>query len=106
LLEKQGARCIAVAVIGGGCSGFAIQDGSGGRSAKPRHLVQSANVRVVVDQRRADSGSLLEQRGFAERRIKVINPNAVAPYFLWRVSLHDGLLRSARQRRHLVDLTN
>ncbi len=83
LLEKQGRAegALRVAVIGGGCSGLQYKmdlvDGPAARDI----LVESSNVRVVVDPKSAlfvsgsqlDFSDDLQQGGF-----KVTNPNAVA----------------------------
>jgi iron-sulfur cluster assembly protein len=83
LLEKQGrpSGALRVAVIGGGCSGLQYKmdlvDGPANRDI----LVQSANVRVVVDPKSAlfVSGSLLDYSDDLQKGgFKVTNPNAVA----------------------------
>jgi iron-sulfur cluster assembly protein len=83
LLEKQGrARgALRVAVIGGGCSGLQYKmdlvDGPANRDI----LVESSNVRVVVDPKSAlfVSGSLLDFSDDLQKGgFKVTNPNAVA----------------------------
>jgi iron-sulfur cluster assembly accessory protein len=83
LLEKQGRShgALRVAVIGGGCSGLQYKmdlvDGPASRDI----LVQSANVRVVVDPKSAlfVSGSLLDYSDDLQKGgFKVTNPNAVA----------------------------
>jgi len=83
LLEKQGraAGALRVAVIGGGCSGLQYKmdlvDGPANRDI----MVQSANVRVVVDPKSAlfVSGSLLDFSDDLQKGgFKVTNPNAVA----------------------------
>jgi iron-sulfur cluster assembly protein len=83
LLEKQGRAqgALRVAVIGGGCSGLQYKmdlvDGPANRDI----LVQSANVRVVVDPKSAlfVSGSLLDYSDDLQKGgFKVTNPNAVA----------------------------
>ena len=83
LLEKQGRThgALRVAVIGGGCSGLQYKmdlvDGPANRDI----LVQSANVRVVVDPKSAlfVSGSLLDYSDDLQKGgFKVTNPNAVA----------------------------
>lgn len=83
LFEKQGRAdgALRVAVIGGGCSGLQYKmdlvDGPANRDI----LVQSANVRVVVDPKSAlfVSGSLLDYSDDLQKGgFKVTNPNAVA----------------------------
>lgn len=84
LLEKQGRRAsgaLRVAVIGGGCSGLQYKmdlvDGPANRDI----LVQSSDVRVVVDPKSAlfVSGSLLDYSDDLQKGgFKVTNPNAVA----------------------------
>jgi iron-sulfur cluster assembly protein len=83
LLEKQGRGqgALRVAVIGGGCSGLQYKmdlvDGPANRDI----LVQSENVRVVVDPKSAlfVSGSLLDYSDDLQKGgFKVTNPNAVA----------------------------
>jgi iron-sulfur cluster assembly accessory protein len=83
LLEKQGRTngALRVAVIGGGCSGLQYKmdlvDGPANRDI----LVQSCNVRVVVDPKSAlfVSGSLLDYSDDLQKGgFKVTNPNAVA----------------------------
>jgi iron-sulfur cluster assembly accessory protein len=83
LLQKQGRShgALRVAVIGGGCSGLQYKmdlvDGPANRDI----LVQSANVRVVVDPKSAlfVSGSLLDYSDDLQKGgFKVTNPNAVA----------------------------
>lgn len=83
LLEKQGRAqgALRVAVIGGGCSGLQYKmdlvDGPANRDI----LVQSQNVRVVVDPKSAlfVSGSLLDFSDDLQKGgFKVTNPNAVA----------------------------
>jgi iron-sulfur cluster assembly protein len=83
LLEKQGrvTGALRVAVIGGGCSGLQYKmdlvDGPANRDI----LVQSSNVRVVVDPKSAlfVSGSLLDFSDDLQKGgFKVTNPNAVA----------------------------
>ena len=84
LLEKQGrgaTGALRVAVIGGGCSGLQYKmdlvDGPANRDI----MVQSANVRVVVDPKSAlfVSGSLLDFSDDLQKGgFKVTNPNAVA----------------------------
>jgi iron-sulfur cluster assembly protein len=83
LLEKQGRPqgALRVAVIGGGCSGLQYKmdlvDGPANRDI----LVQSNDVRVVVDPKSAlfVSGSLLDYSDDLQKGgFKVTNPNAVA----------------------------
>src|SRR5215210_9084260 len=83
LLERQGRPhgALRVAVIGGGCSGLQYKmdlvDGPANRDI----MVQSAEVRVVVDPKSAlfVSGSLLDYSDDLQKGgFKVTNPNAVA----------------------------
>ena len=83
LLTKQGrpTGALRVAVIGGGCSGLQYKmdrvDGPANRDI----MVQSAEVRVVVDPKSAlfVSGSLLDYSDDLQKGgCKVTNPNAVA----------------------------
>jgi iron-sulfur cluster assembly protein len=83
LLEKQGrsSGALRVAVIGGGCSGLQYKmdlvDGPANRDI----MVESSNVRVVVDPKSAlfVSGSLLDySEDLRKGGFKVTNPNAVA----------------------------
>ena len=84
LLERQGRAthgALRVAVIGGGCSGLQYKmdlvDGPANRDI----LVESAQVRVVVDPKSAlfVSGSLLDYSDDLQKGgFKVTNPNAVA----------------------------
>jgi iron-sulfur cluster assembly protein len=83
LLRKQGREqgALRVAVIGGGCSGLQYKmdlvDGPANRDI----LVQSQNVRVVVDPKSAlfVSGSVLDFSDDLQKGgFKVTNPNAVA----------------------------
>lgn len=83
VLEKQGRAngALRVAVIGGGCSGLQYKmdlvDGPANRDI----LVESSNVRVVVDPKSAlfVSGSLLDYSDDLQKGgFKVTNPNAVA----------------------------
>ncbi|MDQ6859696.1 MAG: iron-sulfur cluster assembly accessory protein [Verrucomicrobiota bacterium] len=83
LLSKQGRPegALRVAVIGGGCSGLQYKmdlvDGPANRDI----MVQSSNVRVVVDPKSAlfVSGSLLDYSDDLQKGgFKVTNPNAVA----------------------------
>src|SRR5947208_16170558 len=83
LLMRQGRPqgALRVAVIGGGCSGLQYKmdlvDGPANRDI----MVQSSNVRVVVDPKSAlfVSGSLLDYSDDLQKGgFKVTNPNAVA----------------------------
>jgi iron-sulfur cluster assembly accessory protein len=83
LLEKQGRSngALRVAVIGGGCSGLQYKmdlvDGPANRDI----LVQTSDVRVVVDPKSAlfVSGSVLDYSDDLQKGgFKVTNPNAVA----------------------------
>jgi iron-sulfur cluster assembly accessory protein len=83
LLQRQGRPhgALRVAVIGGGCSGLQYKmdlvDGPANRDI----LVESNNVRVVVDPKSAlfVSGSLLDySEDLQKGGFKVTNPNAVA----------------------------
>jgi iron-sulfur cluster assembly protein len=83
LLERQGRPkgALRVAVIGGGCSGLQYKmdlvDGPANRDI----LVETSNVRVVVDPKSAlfVSGSLLDFSDDLQKGgFKVTNPNAVA----------------------------
>ena len=83
LLEKQGRPngALRVAVIGGGCSGLQYKmdlvDGPANRDI----LVQTSNVRVVVDPKSAlfVSGSVLDFSDDLQKGgFRVTNPNAVA----------------------------
>jgi iron-sulfur cluster assembly protein len=83
LLQKQGRPegALRVAVIGGGCSGLQYKmdlvDGPLNRDI----MVQSSDVRVVVDPKSAlfVSGSLLDFSDDLQKGgFKVTNPNAVA----------------------------
>jgi iron-sulfur cluster assembly protein len=83
LLEKQGRPngALRVAVIGGGCSGLQYKmdlvDGPANRDI----LVETANMRVVVDPKSAlfVSGSVLDYSDDLQKGgFKVTNPNAVA----------------------------
>lgn len=83
LLEKQGrpSGALRVAVIGGGCSGLQYKmdlvDGPANRDI----LVETSNVRVVVDPKSAlfVSGSVLDySEDLQKGGFKVTNPNAVA----------------------------
>lgn len=83
LLEKQGRPngALRVAVIGGGCSGLQYKmdlvDGPANRDI----MVQSSNVRVVIDPKSAlfVSGSVLDFSDDLQKGgFKVTNPNAVA----------------------------
>ena len=83
LLEKHGRStgALRVAVIGGGCSGLQYKmdlvDGPANRDI----MVESSNVRVVVDPKSAlfVSGSVLDySEDLQKGGFKVTNPNAVA----------------------------
>ncbi len=83
LLQKQGRAhgALRVAIIGGGCSGLQYKmdlvDGPANRDI----LVESANVRVVIDPKSAlfVSGSVLDySEDLQKGGFKVTNPNAVA----------------------------
>ena len=83
LLSRQGRPhgALRVAVIGGGCSGLQYKmdlvDGPANRDI----LVESNQVRVVIDPKSAlfVSGSLLDYSDDLQRGgFKVTNPNAVA----------------------------
>ena len=83
LLQKQGRPegALRVAVIGGGCSGLQYKmdlvDGPAYRDI----MVESQNVRVVVDPKSAlfVSGSVLDYSDDLQKGgFKVTNPNAVA----------------------------
>jgi iron-sulfur cluster assembly accessory protein len=83
LLTKQGRPqgALRVAVIGGGCSGLQYKmdlvDGPANRDI----LVESQQVRVVIDPKSAlfVSGSLLDYSDDLQKGgFKVTNPNAVA----------------------------
>lgn len=83
LLRKQGREqgALRVAVIGGGCSGLQYKmdlvDGPANRDI----MVESQNVRVVVDPKSAlfVSGSVLDfSEDLQKGGFKVTNPNAVA----------------------------
>lgn len=83
LLQKQGRAhgALRVAVIGGGCSGLQYKmdlvDGPANRDI----MVESQNVRVVVDPKSAlfVSGSVLDFSDDLQKGgFKVTNPNAVA----------------------------
>ena len=83
LLTKQGRPngVLRVAVMGGGCSGLQYKmdlvDGPANRDI----MVESSNVRVVVDPKSAlfVSGSLLDYSDDLQKGgFKVTNPNAVA----------------------------
>ena len=83
LLSRQGRPqgALRVAVIGGGCSGLQYKmdlvDGPANRDI----MVESAQVRVVIDPKSAlfVSGSLLDYSDDLQKGgFKVTNPNAVA----------------------------
>jgi iron-sulfur cluster assembly accessory protein len=83
LLEQQGKQngALRLAVIGGGCSGLQYKmdlvDGPADRDI----LVESSNVRVIVDPKSAlfVSGSVLDYSDDLQKGgFQVTNPNAVA----------------------------
>jgi iron-sulfur cluster assembly accessory protein len=83
LLEQQGRQngALRLAVIGGGCSGLQYKmdlvDGPADRDI----LVESSNVRVIVDPKSAlfVSGSVLDYSDDLQKGgFQVTNPNAVA----------------------------
>src|SRR5207244_6675676 len=83
LLEKQGRPqgALRLAVIGGGCSGLQYKMDLVEGPAPRDILVQSANVRIVVDPKSAlfVSGSVLDFSDDLQKGgFKVTNPNAVA----------------------------
>jgi iron-sulfur cluster assembly protein len=83
LLEKQGrpSGALRVAVIGGGCSGLQYKMDLVNGPANRDIMVESSNVRVVVDPKSAlfVSGSLLDYSDDLQKGgFKVTNPNAVA----------------------------
>jgi iron-sulfur cluster assembly protein len=83
LLEKQGRPngALRVAVIGGGCSGLQYKMDLVDGPVQRDILVQTANVRVVVDPKSAlfVSGSVLDYSDDLQKGgFKVTNPNAVA----------------------------
>src|SRR6476646_11266218 len=83
LLEKQGRPngALRVAVIGGGCSGLQYKMDLVEGPAPRDILVQSYNVRIVVDPKSAlfVSGSALDFSDDLQKGgFKVTNPNAVA----------------------------
>jgi len=83
LLEKQGRPngALRVAVIGGGCSGLQYKMDLVEGPAPRDILVQSYNVRIVVDPKSAlfVSGSVLDFSDDLQKGgFKVTNPNAVA----------------------------
>jgi len=83
LLEKQGRRqgALRLAVIGGGCSGLQYKMDLVEGPAPRDILVQSSNVRIVVDPKSAlfVSGSVLDFSDDLQKGgFKVTNPNAVA----------------------------
>jgi iron-sulfur cluster assembly protein len=83
LLEKQGrpSGALRIAVIGGGCSGLQYKMDLVEGPANRDILVQTSNVRVVVDPKSAlfVSGSLLDYSDDLQKGgFKVTNPNAVA----------------------------
>ena len=83
LLEKQGRPqgALRLAVIGGGCSGLQYKMDLVEGPAPRDILVQSHNVRIVVDPKSAlfVSGSVLDFSDDLQKGgFKVTNPNAVA----------------------------
>jgi iron-sulfur cluster assembly accessory protein len=83
LLEKQGRPqgALRLAVIGGGCSGLQYKMDLVEGPAPRDILVQSFNVRIVVDPKSAlfVSGSVLDFSDDLQKGgFKVTNPNAVA----------------------------
>jgi iron-sulfur cluster assembly accessory protein len=83
LLEKQGrpSGALRIAVIGGGCSGLQYKMDLVEGPANRDIMVQSSDVRVVVDPKSAlfVSGSLLDYSDDLQKGgFKVTNPNAVA----------------------------
>jgi iron-sulfur cluster assembly protein len=83
LLEKQGRPqgALRLAVIGGGCSGLQYKMDLVEGPAPRDILVQSSNVRIVVDPKSAlfVSGSVLDFSDDLQKGgFKVTNPNAVA----------------------------
>ena len=83
LLEKQGRRqgALRLAVIGGGCSGLQYKMDLVEGPAPRDILVQSSNVRIVVDPKSAlfVSGSVLDFSDDLQKGgFKVTNPNVVS----------------------------
>ena len=83
LLEKQGRPqgALRLAVIGGGCSGLQYKMDLVEGPAPRDILVQSSNVRIVVDPKSAlfVSGSVLDFSDDLQKGgFKVTNPNAVS----------------------------
>jgi iron-sulfur cluster assembly protein len=83
LLEKQGRPqgALRLAVIGGGCSGLQYKMDLIEGPAPRDIMVQSYNVRIVVDPKSAlfVSGSVLDFSDDLQKGgFKVTNPNAVA----------------------------
>ena len=83
LLEKQGRPqgALRLAVIGGGCSGLQYKMDLVEGPAPRDIMVQSYNVRIVVDPKSAlfVSGSVLDFSDDLQKGgFKVTNPNAVA----------------------------
>jgi iron-sulfur cluster assembly protein len=83
LLEKQGLPqgALRLAVIGGGCSGLQYKMDLVEGPAPRDILVQSYNIRIVVDPKSAlfVSGSVLDFSDDLQKGgFKVTNPNAVA----------------------------
>ena len=83
LLEQQGrlTGALRLAVIGGGCSGLQYKMDLVDGPAERDILVQSSDVRVVVDPKSAlfVSGSVLDYSDDLQKGgFQVTNPNAVA----------------------------
>jgi len=83
LLDKQGRPqgALRLAVIGGGCSGLQYKMDLVEGPAPRDIMVQSYNVRIVVDPKSAlfVSGSVLDfSEDLQKGGFKVTNPNAVA----------------------------
>ena len=83
LLEKQGRPqgALRLAVIGGGCSGLQYKMDLVEGPAPRDIMIQSYNVRIVVDPKSAlfVSGSVLDFSDDLQKGgFKVTNPNAVA----------------------------
>jgi iron-sulfur cluster assembly protein len=83
LLERQGRQngALRLAVIGGGCSGLQYKMDLVDGPAERDILVESSNVRVVVDPKSAlfVSGSVLDFSDDLQKGgFQVTNPNAVS----------------------------
>jgi len=83
LLEQQGRQtgALRLAVIGGGCSGLQYKMDLVDGPADKDILVESSNVRVVVDPKSAlfVSGSVLDYSDDLQKGgFQVTNPNAVS----------------------------